>query len=140
MVAVTSRVVPSAPVPREAAAESSFPGQDLVGAGSFWQAAQSAHWGFEASAGPSHPTGQLARHGSDSPNRPSEPPAPLESPSPFSPPPVPTPLPLGGDGTDAPGMRGGGAPSPSPSHHDTDPGSEPEPEPEHEIRPLVEIE
>ena len=48
VVAVTSRVVPSAPVPREAAAESSFPGQDLVGAGSFWQAAQSAHWGFEA--------------------------------------------------------------------------------------------
>ena len=48
VVPVTSRVVPSAPVPREAAAESSFPGQDLVGAGSFWQAAQSAHWGFEA--------------------------------------------------------------------------------------------
>ena len=127
MVAVTSRVVPSAPVPREAAAESSFPGQDLVGAGSFWQAAQSAHWGFEASAGPSHvPTGQLARHGSTSPNRPSEPP------------PVPTPLPLGGDGTDAPGMRGGGAQSPSPSHPDPEP--EPEPEPEHEIRPLVVVE
>ena len=28
------------------------------------QAAHSAHWGFEASAGPSHPTGQLAWHGS----------------------------------------------------------------------------
>ena len=60
MVAVTSRVVPSAPVPSEAAAESSFFGQEPP---PFWQVAQSAHSGFKASSLLSHvPTGQHASH------------------------------------------------------------------------------
>ena len=58
--AVTSRVVPSALVPSEAAAESSFFGQEPP---PFWQVAQSAHSGFVASSLLSHvPTGQQASH------------------------------------------------------------------------------